>query len=176
MGADFGRGAYFLGDGKRALEQLRQRAAQCARRVGGAHRVFHLAQDLRLAQDHRVQPAGDAKGVARSMGVLQHIGVGTKFVGLDAAGVGQPGQCALQFRLVTGAINLGAVAGGDDRSLGRTGQGLAQTAQMRLDLVHRKREPSPHIQRSGGVVDAECPDCHVTLIIKSMCPSDFLGR
>ena len=38
--------------------------------VGLAHRLLHLAEDLRLAQHHRVEPAGDAEGVARRGAVL----------------------------------------------------------------------------------------------------------
>jgi hypothetical protein len=63
--ADLGGAAHFLGHGKAALEQLVQRGAQGAGVLGGAHGVLHLAQDLRLAQHHRVQPAGHAEGVAR---------------------------------------------------------------------------------------------------------------
>jgi hypothetical protein len=35
--------------------------------VGLAHGLLHLAEDLRLTQHHRVQPAGDAEGVARGL-------------------------------------------------------------------------------------------------------------
>ena len=65
MGADLGRGAHLLGDRERALEQLVQRRAQRAGLVGLAHGLLHLAQDLRLAQHHRIEPGGDAEGVAR---------------------------------------------------------------------------------------------------------------
>ncbi len=34
-------------------------------RFGGAHGVLHLAEDLRLAQHHGIEPAGHAEGVAR---------------------------------------------------------------------------------------------------------------
>jgi hypothetical protein len=53
--------AHFLGDRERALEQLVQRAAERARLVGLAHRLLHLAQDLRLAEHHRVEAGGDAE-------------------------------------------------------------------------------------------------------------------
>src|SRR5476651_2070122 len=62
--ADLGGAAHFLGDREAALEQLVQIGAQAARLVGGADGVLDLAEDLRLAQHHRVQPGGDAEGVA----------------------------------------------------------------------------------------------------------------
>ena len=56
--------AHIFGHGKAALKQLVQCGAHRTGVFGGAHGVFHLAQYLRLAQHHRVEPAGDAKGVA----------------------------------------------------------------------------------------------------------------
>ena len=61
---DLGVGAYLLGDRERVLQQ----AAECGgRRVCGllrdAKRLLELSQYLRFAEDHRVEPAGDAKKV-----------------------------------------------------------------------------------------------------------------
>jgi hypothetical protein len=50
------RRAHLLGDRERALEQLVQHRAERARGFRGARRVLHLAQDLRLAEHHRVEP------------------------------------------------------------------------------------------------------------------------
>ena len=65
--ADLGGGAHFLGDRERALEQLVQRACQRAGGFGLAHRLLHLAEDLRLAEHHRIEAAGDAERVARRL-------------------------------------------------------------------------------------------------------------
>ena len=67
MGANFGGSAHFLGHRKTALEHLVERDAEGAGLVGGAHGVFHLAQDLRLAKHHGVQSAGHPEGVARRL-------------------------------------------------------------------------------------------------------------
>ena len=40
-----------------------------------AHRVFHLAEDLRFAQHHGVQPAGHAKSMACGFVVVQCVAV-----------------------------------------------------------------------------------------------------
>ena len=69
---------HLLGDGKAALEKLVERDAQRACAVGGAHGVFHLAQNLRFAQHHAVQPAGYAKGVARGLSKLQIAAISVK--------------------------------------------------------------------------------------------------
>ena len=50
-----------------------------------AHRVLHLAEDLRLAQHHRVEPAGDAERVAHRLLVAAACrGSGAELAGADA--------------------------------------------------------------------------------------------
>ena len=73
MGADFRAAAHFLGDGKTALEQLVQIRAQAAGLVGRADGVLDLPQDLRFAQHHRIEPGGDAEGVAHGIVLRQHV-------------------------------------------------------------------------------------------------------
>ncbi|MPN15807.1 hypothetical protein SDC9_163143 [bioreactor metagenome] len=73
MRADLGGTAHFLGHRKAALEQLVERGAQHASRLGGAHGILHLAEDLCLAQHHRIEPAGNAEGVARDQIVFQRV-------------------------------------------------------------------------------------------------------
>ena len=90
MAADLGRRAHLLGDRERALEHLLQRAAERAGAARLAHRLLQLAEDLRLAENHRVEAAGDAKGVARRRRPFEHVGVRAQRRGLDAAHVGEP--------------------------------------------------------------------------------------
>ena len=61
--ADVGLRAHVLRHGERALEQAIQHEAEAAGGFRVAHRLLHLAQDLRLAQHHRVEPARDAERV-----------------------------------------------------------------------------------------------------------------
>jgi hypothetical protein len=120
---------------------------------GCAHGVFHLAQDLRLAQHHGVQPAGHAEGVAGGMAVLQTVGVRAQRVGRNAAELAsQP--------------SVGSSSGVHRRNrfrcgcrwkrwpLRACGQRLAQAHAGGGDLVHGERKPAAHVQRRGGVVDA----------------------
>jgi hypothetical protein len=82
---------------KAALEQLVQRGAQRAGFVGLAHRLLHLAQDLRLAQHHRIQPGGHAEGVARGFGVTDHRLVVLRRIGAVTDGDGVRDAARLQF-------------------------------------------------------------------------------
>ena len=160
MGANFGAGAHFFGHRKRALEQLVQGGAQGAHFIGGTYRVFHLAQDLGFTQHHRIQAARHPKGVASGIGVFQGICVGVQVLGRHATRLGQPVQCLLQRGRRPSAINLGAVASGENGGFALVGKGTAQTRQGGANLVHRKGKLSPHVQRSCVVIEAQGPDCH----------------
>jgi hypothetical protein len=133
--ADFGAAAHLFGHGKGALEQLVQRGAHGAGVFGGAHRVFHLAQDLRFAQHHGVEAAGHAKGVAGDLVALQRVGMRAQQGGRNAAVVRQPLQRVVQVGVVTGTVDFSAVAGGEQGRLGLACQRGAQAAQSGLDLV-----------------------------------------
>ena len=160
VGADIGGAAHLFGHGEGALEQLRQGAAQRARLIGNAHRIFELPQNLRLAQHHRVQTAGHSEGVARCLGIAQGVGVAAQRMGGDAAALRQPVQGAFNFRLATGAVDLGSVAGGDDGGFGNLHQTLAQGVEVGDDLIQTKSEATAQVQWRGGVVDAKGPDSH----------------
>src|SRR2546423_1468160 len=49
--------------------------ARVARRFRGAHRLLHLAQDLRLAEHHGIEAARDAEGVLHGVVSLLAIEV-----------------------------------------------------------------------------------------------------
>ncbi len=169
MRADLGGAAYLLGDREGALEQLIQVRAQRAGFGGGAHRVFHLAEDLRLAQHHGIEPAGHAEGVAHGLRLPQRIHVGRQFAGVDVVVVGQPADGVLVGGVfgqvaVGRAVELGAVAGGEDGGLGRAlavRQMLAQRAQRGLELLERKRHLLAQGKRRRMVVDSEGEQLHV---------------
>jgi hypothetical protein len=84
--------------------------------VGLAHRLLHLAEDLRLAEHHRIEAARHAKGMPRDARILHHVSVVEQVLRADAADTGEPvdrrpHQLARLAR-VGGAVQLGAVAGG----------------------------------------------------------------
>ena len=51
-----------------------------------AHRLLHLAQDLRLAQHHRVEPARDAERVRHRLVARQRVDVGRERVRAASCG------------------------------------------------------------------------------------------
>ena len=83
--------------------------------LGGAHGVLHLAEDLRLADDHRVKAAGNAEGVADGFRLVMGIDVGRQFVARHLVVMGQPVDH--HVGRLGGAVDLGAVAGGQDGHL-----------------------------------------------------------
>jgi len=156
-----------------------QRGAQGAGGVGLAHGLLHLTQDLRLAQHHRIQPAGHAEGVARGMAAFVHIGVAQQLVVRHLAHLAQPVHGGLvqvsclacgADQATQGAVQLGAVAGGQQGHLGTVGampwqpqmlvQILMQTLQRRGELIHRERKASAQVHGGGGVVQPQGQDAH----------------
>jgi len=106
VGAHAGIGSRPFGDREGLLEQavelLADNPAVMRQRPG----ILHLAQDLRFAQHHRIQPGGDPEQMPDSLTVGMLVQVAIKRAGM----VFQPaGQC----RAILGdRVQLGAVAGG----------------------------------------------------------------
>ena len=115
VGADLGRRAHFLGDRERALEHLLQRAAERAGAARLAHRLLQLAEDLRLAEDHRIEAARDPERVARRRRAFEHVGVRAQRRRLHAAHVGEPVHRRRERARGGADVDLGAVAGRHDR-------------------------------------------------------------
>jgi hypothetical protein len=177
MGADFGGGAHFLGHRERALKQLVQGGAQRAGSVGLAHRVFHLAQDLRFAQHHRIQARGHAERMAGGVAPFEQIGVALQLVAADAAVRSQPVDRRLDERAGVGRlaqvgdasgqrqIQLGAVAGGQDRGFGCGAiEATAQGLQRRAQAFGRQGKAPAQIDRRGLVVQTESEHAHEAIV------------
>ena len=109
--------AYVLGHLERMLEQAVQHFADTACFPGRLVCLFQLAQDLRLSHDHRVQSAGYAQHVFDRAGVRMGVNITVEFVFPATVIAGKPVDGPFPVSGVQGAINLGAVAGGQDGSL-----------------------------------------------------------
>ena len=167
LGADLGRAAHFLGYREGALEQVIQHQAEPAGTAGEPLSLLHLAQDLGLAQHHRIQAAGDAERVPNRARLRQHIGMAPQFVQAqllfrrDEFLQRQLGA----FRLVRGTVQLGAVASRDDRRLRDPATGglcelFPQPADRRADLLGHEGDALPHRQRGGAVIQAKSQELH----------------
>ena len=67
--ADCGIGTYLFGDGKGVLKQLSQQLARSGSVGSGLVGLFYLAENLWLAQHHRVQAAGNPQQVGDGIAV-----------------------------------------------------------------------------------------------------------
>ncbi len=129
-----------------------------------ARRLFHLPEDLRLAQDHGVETAGDAKRMTHRLLVRQGVEVLVEAVVADAVMLADP----LRQRLaglaggVRLAVDLGAIAGGQDGRFRRKSfQALAQVRQGAADGVDRReRDLLTKRQRRCRMVESEGQQCH----------------
>ena len=148
--ADVGLRAHVLRHGERALEQAIEHEPERAGGFRVAHRLLHLAQDLRLAQHHRVEPARDAERVRDRLLARQRVEVRRQRV-LRARG-GNP-RASATTGCGSGAVDvdLGPVAGRQDRRFldlrparaGRAARGPARPARTRPARARRAA-------RSGG--------------------------
>ncbi|ABA50496.1 hypothetical protein BURPS1710b_3601 [Burkholderia pseudomallei 1710b] len=165
--ADLGRAAHFLRDRERALEQLVQVGAERTRLGRGAYRVLHLAEDLRFAEHHRIEPGRDAKRVAHRLGLRQRVHVRRELVGGNPVVVGHPADRGVARGAIVGrAIQFSAIAGRQDRRFGCVRRRMAEEdalerRQCGLDLFERKRHAFAQGDRRSVVVDSDREELHV---------------
>ena len=69
--ADFGIGPNLLGHRKRVLEQSTKLLADGARCLRGSVRVLELTENLRFAENHGIQPAGDPEYVSNGLVAIE---------------------------------------------------------------------------------------------------------
>ncbi len=161
--ADRGLGAHPLGDGEGGLEQAVQQRTGRARLLRRAVRVLELSEDLRLAEDQRVEPGGDRERVTHGVRPLDAVQAVREHP--VAAGLGdQPGG----ERLGAGAdaVEFGAVAGRDDQALGKSGQRAERSERARqpLGIEH---DALAHFDRRGAVVQSEDEEGHAAPTAKT---------
>jgi len=123
-GAELGLGAHALRDGEGPMHAAREVAAQRARGDRGVVSVLHLAEDLRLAEDHRVEARGHTEDVTDR-------GVPALLVEPVGEIVGAGGADLLAQRLTDGAR-------GGARGVLQVRAGLGQTDD--LDAIARGEE------------------------------------
>ena len=158
---DAGLGVGALADAQGLLEQGVEGRAHRAQLLAAAERVAGLAEDLGLADGHRVEPGRDLEQVGDGAVVVVDVEVGQQR--LDAL-VGR-GQQALREVLdaaveaVDGGVDLEPVAGRDHGRLGDVGVGQHVLDQL-VGAVAVDREPLEQRDRRGAVGDADDEDRH----------------
>jgi hypothetical protein len=120
-------------------------------------RVFQLAEDLRFAEDHGIEPRRDAERVCYGVLFLVNIQAGGQVECIAMV----PLEPLRQFSTAGGAgpIHLGAVAGGQNDNF-RHPQFLSQGAQSGKQSVFAERYLFAQSDRCGLVIDAEDVECH----------------
>ena len=149
--------AHVLGHREGALEQAVEHQAEAAGGLGVPHGLLHLAEDLRLAQHHRIEAARDAKRVGDRLFARQRVDVRRQRILRDAVEVLEPAHDRLRLRPVH--IDLGPVAGRQDRGFLDPGP-RQEVAQRVAERVGRERDLLPHVERCGLVVEAEGVERH----------------
>ena len=160
-GADGGVGAYLLGDAEGVLVEAVEDGPQGARLAGAPVRFLHLAEDLRLPQDHGIQPRGHPQQVTYRRLVRVDVHVRLDLALVQPMVVGEPAADGGGVLQLAGAIEFGAVAGGEDGGLVHRRLG-DQVAQRLGDALRREGDPLTDFHRCGLVVDAEGEKAHAS--------------
>ncbi len=163
VGADRGGRADFLGHREGALEQLAQQRADGSGFFGNARRLLHLAEDLRLAQHHRIQPRRDAEHVAHGFLLRMLVKIGLDLLRRQRVIFGQPVRRTL--RVFGRAIQLGAVAGGQNRRFAH-GLGPQQVVQGLTHARRIERHLLANRERGRMVIDAQSEQLHGDMTLK----------
>ncbi len=162
VGADAGIGTGALGHRERLLEQPVQVLADGAVVARQRPGVLDLAQDLRLAQHHRVQPGGNAEQVAHRGGVAVLVQIA-----LQVAGVAF--QPARQVLAVLGhGIQFGAVAGGQQHGFGQLRR-LPQRVHRARQRIAAEGRAFAQFHRRGLMVQSEHPQGHSVQLLAISC-------
>ncbi len=137
--ADRGFGAHLLRDREHVVHhpgKVGADGAGVARRGEGR---LDLAEDLRLAHHHRIEPAGDLDQVAQGLGAAQAVQAALELAARKVVRAGEPVEHPL--------LGFGAAAGDRDELgtvAGRKNQRLRDTARCRR---HGATPPGPARER-----------------------------
>ena len=165
-GADLGVSAHPFGHREGFLEQALQGSFHRIRLLGVGVGLLDLPQDLRLPEHQGVEAAGHPHQVPHRFLVLVPVDGGEHLARLQRVEPLQPVQHLLPLPLLQAAIELGAVAGGDDHRLADA-RLLHQLTQGAIDAVRAKGDPLPQGDTGGVVVDSEGKQTHGWVMIVS---------
>ncbi len=153
VGADFGFSADLLGRGEGALEKVFKLAADGARGASDGEGFLDLAENLRFADDHRVQAGGDTKEMADGVLVAMLIDVRGEQAGVKFK-VAVKERRQVRVRRFERGENLDAVTGGDNHALGDAGSG-GEGAGGLGQVIAGDGDAFAELNGRGLVVDAD---------------------
>ncbi len=140
-----------------ALQQRVERAGNGSHLAGHGIRFLHLAQDLRLADDHRIQRRGHPEQMANGLAIAKLVKVGLNVVRGDREVLMQEAH-QVGVRLPVTRVLVGdefhAIAGGNNQAFADSGQ-MHQRADRIRQAGRGDGQPLAHLDRCGGVVHAD---------------------
>jgi hypothetical protein len=153
VGADLGVRPHLLGHRKGVLQEPGQLLARRAGLLGLAVSLFQLAQDLRFAEHHGVEPTGHAKDMPnRFLALQREQGVGKTLV--QVAVIVQPVLQALAAAIRSHHVEFRAVAGREQHRL-VDALDVRQARQGLADLVTREDHLLANFDRCRVMVQPE---------------------
>ena len=149
-------GVHPLADPQRLLGELVQGAPDGAGLVGGGVRGAQLAEDLGLADDHRVEPGGHREQVLHGRAGVVHVDVlgelGQRHPGVPRQHRGDVGQAAVEG--VDDRVDLDPVARGQQHRLATR---AARAAARRAAWGPRRRRPRRARAPRTGALRCDSP-------------------
>ena len=134
-----------------ATENVQLRAERAVF-FGDAHCILHLAENLRLADDHRIKSAGDTEGMTNCVRLIVGIEIWRQIGTVDLVIARQPVDD--QFRRFGRTIDFGTVAGGENRHL-LDRLTVRQISQRAMQFFGIERHALANGERRRVMVDAE---------------------
>ena len=124
--------------------------------AGDGVRLLHLAEDLRLADDQRVEARGDAEQMPRGVEVRHVVDVRRDLAVIDAVELADEAHQVGPRRrhVVARDVELGAVARREHHRLARR-SALGQRAQRAVDAARLKVDALAQLDRRGAVTDSD---------------------
>jgi len=126
----------------------------------GRIRRLDLAEDLRLADDQRVEAGGDAEQMARGIGSVMAVEMIGERRRLDAVVLAEEAIDGVDRRLrIADGVDLGAVARRQhDRFVADAARG--QRRERRVDPLAREVDGFAELDGRGAVTDADGEQAH----------------
>ena len=156
-----GLAPHALAGGERGVEQAVEERAGRVQIGRGRVGLLHLAEDLRLADDERIEPGGDPEQVAGGVGFAAGVDVRPQIVGRHGAGRRQEAghRLVAVLEAVAGRVELGPVAGREQHHFAE--RRIAGQRRHRLaEIAGGERQPLAQVDGRGVMADAEDQESH----------------
>ena len=143
-----------LAGGERRVKQPVEHGADRLRAGGEGVGFFHLAEDLRLADDQRIEAGGHAEQMTGGVEIDQVVNMRGELAAIDAVKLADEGAeiGARRPDVFARRIDFGAIAGGEhDRLVGRAPGGQRPQRRLHASL---EVDPLTQVDGRGAVTEA----------------------